>query len=188
MKRFLRLATVGVASLAATACAAAMNVSSHVEPGLDFAQYRTYGWGPADALPTGDPRLDQNPFFQDHFQGSVEKGLAARGFEQSAAPDLLIHYHANVRRRIDIDRLDRQYGYCYDSDCQAGVTEHEAGTLVLDVVDARTNRLIWRGWAQSRVEDMIEKPDTMARQIDKAVVRMLARFPARIVAPASGAK
>jgi hypothetical protein len=187
MKQFLRLATLAGA-LAATGCAAAMNVSSHVERGLDFAQYRTYGWGPADALPSGDPRLDKNPFFQDHFQGAVDRGLAARGFAQSASPDLLIHYHANVRLRIDINRLDREYGYCYDGDCQAGVIEQEAGTMVLDVVDARTNRLIWRGWAQSRVEDMIEKPDTMALRIDKAVVRMLARFPARIVAPRSGKK
>jgi hypothetical protein len=183
MKRFLRLATVAVASLAATGCAATMNVSSHVERGLDFGQYRTYRWGPADALPSSDPRFDENPFFQDHFQGAVEQGLAARGFEQSASPDLLIHYHANVRRQIDINRLDRQYGYCYHNDCQPGVIEREAGTVVLDVVDARTNRLIWRGWAQSRVEDVLDNPDKMARRIDKAVDRMLARFPAGIVLP-----
>ena len=47
---------------------------------------------------------------------------------------------------------------------------------VLDVVDARTNRLIWRGWAQHGVRGMLESQDTMARQIDEAVTRMCTRF------------
>ena len=63
-------------------CATTMTVSSHVDRAVDFAHYRTYDWGPADALPTGDARLDANPFFKDHLQGEVEKQLAAKGFEQ----------------------------------------------------------------------------------------------------------
>jgi hypothetical protein len=55
---------------------------------------------------------------------------------------------------------------------------YEAGTLVLDVVDARTNRVIWRGWAQHGVEDALDNPDKMARQIHEGVTRMLAAFPA----------
>ncbi len=179
MLRLLRSATVALSTLAVTGCATTMNVSSHVERGLDFAHFHTYDWGPAEALPTGDPRLDRNPFFQDHVQGAVEKQLAARGFQRSASgtPDLLIHYHASINQRIDISRLDRQYGYCYTDDCQAGVVEYEAGTLVLDIVDTRTNKLIWRGWAQDSVEEVLQNQDKMARQIDEAVTRMLAMLP-----------
>ena len=74
-------------------------MSSHVRPGIEIGQYRTFAWGPADALPTGDPRLDQNPYFQDYVQGAVEKQLAARGMPASGAgtPDLLLHYHAQHR-------------------------------------------------------------------------------------------
>jgi hypothetical protein len=113
--------------LVLTGCAS-MNVSSHVERSIDFGQYRTYDWGPADALPTGDPRLDQNP------------------------------------------------GYC-DDGCDPRVTEYEAGTLVLDIVDTRTNRVIWRGWAQDSVEDALDNPDEMERQINDGVTRMLDRLP-----------
>jgi hypothetical protein len=156
-----------------------MSVSSHIERGLDLAQYHTYDWGPPDALPTGDPRLDKNPFFQDHFEGAVEKGLAAKGLEQtsSGASDLLIHYHAATSQRIDVDRVDRQYGYCYAGDCLGDVATYEAGTFVLDVVDARTNRLIWRGWAQSHLEGVLDNEVKMAQRIDEAVKRMLERFP-----------
>jgi hypothetical protein len=158
-----------------------MNVSSHVERGLEFSRYHTYDWGPADALPTGDPRLDKNPFFRDHLEGAVEKRLAAKGFERSTSgtPDLLIHYHANITDRIDVNRVDRQYGYCYGVDCSARVVEYEGGTLVLDIVDARTNRVIWRGWAQDSVEDMLNNQDRMARKIDEAVERMLKLLPPR---------
>lgn len=188
MRSHLRLAVAGIAALAVTGCAT-MSVSSHVARGLDFAQYRTYEWGPADALPTGDPRLDKNPFFQDHVQGAVERELAARGFEQSTSgtPNLLIHYHASITQRIDVDRLDREYGNCYGEDCQVGVVEFEAGTLVLDIVDAQTNRVIWRGWARHGVEDMLDNPDRMARRINEAVRRMLERLPAGAAAT-SGAQ
>ena len=178
MRRLLRLAATALSAFALSGCAT-MSVSSHVQRGLDFGHYRTYDWGPADALPTGDPRLDKNPFFQDHVQGAVEKQLAAKGFEiaTSGTPDLLIHYHASITQRIDVNRLDREYGYCYDENCQARVIEYEAGTLVLDIVDARTNRVIWRGWAQDTVEDILDNQDRMAQKIDEAVRRMLERFP-----------
>ena len=179
MFRQLRLAALPVLTLAVTGCAT-MLVSSHVQRNVDFAQYRTYDWGPPDALPTGDPRLDDNPFFNDHMQGAVEKQLAARGLLLSSAgtPDLLIHYHASVNRRIDVDRVDREYGYCYGEDCVGGVVEYEAGTLILDVVDRRTNRVVWRGWAQDSFDGVIDNSDRLERVITRAVAQMLARFPA----------
>jgi len=178
MRRLPGLTIAAIAALAVTGCAT-LNVSSHVERGLDFAQYRTFDWGPADSLPTADPRLDKDPFFQDHLQGAVEKQLAARGFAWSTAgtADLLIHYHANISERIDVDRMDSERGYCSANSCSPPVVEYEAGTLVIDIIDMRTNRLIWRGWAQGSVKGMLDSQDTMARQIDDAVTRMFTRFP-----------
>jgi len=172
------MAIVLLSALALTRCATTMNVSSHMEPGLDLSKYRTFAWGAADALPTGDPRLDKSPFFKDHMQGAVERGLALRGLELSAVdtPDLLIHYHANVTTRVDVNRVDRRYGYCSQGDCPDTV-EYEAGSLVLDFIDARTNRLIWRGWGQNSFEGMFDNPDRLAKTIDQAVGRMLLRLP-----------
>jgi hypothetical protein len=178
MRRLSRLAGLVALSVALTGCAT-MNVSSHVQRGLDFTQYRTWDWGEPDALPTGDPRLDKDPFFQDRFQGAVEKQMAAQGLERSAkeSADLLIHYHASITQRIDVNLVDSGYGYCYDDDCTVRVTEFEAGTLVLDVVDARTNRVIWRAWAQDTIDDVLGNRDKMAERIDEAVRRMFETFP-----------
>jgi hypothetical protein len=37
--------------------------------------------------------------------------------------------------------------------------------------------LIWRGWAQDSVEDVLDDRDRMARKIEEAVTRMLELFP-----------
>jgi hypothetical protein len=178
MSRLTILAMTAIGPLAIAGCAT-MTVSSHVERGLNVTQYHTYDWGPADALPAGDPRLERDPFFQDHLRGAVEKAMAARGFDWSTTgePDLLLHYHANITERIDVDRLEARYGYCVTEGCSVPTVAYEAGTLVIDVLDARTNRLIWRGWAQHTVNGMLANQDTMARQINEAVARMFAEFP-----------
>jgi hypothetical protein len=177
MRRLPLLAFLSTTALVAAACAP-LAVSSHIDRGLDFTQYRTYQWGPADSLPTGDARLDKNPDFQDHMQGAVEKELAARGFEaRSESADLMIHFHANVSERVDIDRVDRERGYCPSGNCSPNVFNYEAGTIVLDMVDGRTNRLVWRGWAQGRLEAFLDNPDAMARRINEAVGEMFKRFP-----------
>ena len=179
MRHILRLAVVMLAALALAGCAMRMNVSSHVERGADFTQYHTFDWGPADALPTGDPRLDNNPFFHDYLQGAFEKGLAGRGFERSTpgtTSDLLIHYHAAINERFEVVDVALDWSYCYE-DCLPQVINYEQGTLVVDIVDARSNRVVWRGWAQDSVEGVIDNQDRMERQLDEAVTRMLEQFP-----------
>jgi Domain of unknown function (DUF4136) len=169
MTRLTRWAAIALLTTASAACAP-MTVSSHVERGLDLKRYHTFEWGPADALPAGDPRLEQNPFFKDHLEGAVE--------HSATHPDLLIHYHASITHRLEIDRTNGHTGYCATADCDPPVTEFEAGTLILDIVDAGTNRLIWRGWAQHAIGDELENRDHLARRVDEAVTRMLTRFQA----------
>jgi hypothetical protein len=178
-RHLLRLTAATAAILILTGCAT-LTVSSHTDRGLVWSKYKTFDWGPADALPAGDPRLDKDPFFQDRVEGAIEKAMAAHGFERSAAsakPDLLIHYHASISDRLDVDRLDRDYGYCVNANCDSRVTHHEAGTLVVDVVDAASNVLIWRGWAQGSVEGVIGNRNRLRRRIDEGVTRMFQTMP-----------
>jgi hypothetical protein len=170
-------ATVVAATI--TAGCATMDVSSHVDRSLDFGVYHTYQWEAAKPLPAGDARLEHNPFFQDHLMGAVEKEMAARGLSlaRSDSPDLFIQYHAVINPRVEVATNQAQYGYCYSEDCWAGVEEHAYGTIMLDVLDARTHRLIWRAWAQQGVEGVLENPNRLASRIDESVARMFERFP-----------
>lgn len=183
MRLLLGIAATMFSMATLAGCATSMTVSSHVEHGLDLSRYRTFDWGPADALPAGDARLDRNPFFTDRVQGAVEKGLAARGFRLAAAgehADLLIHYHANISQRINVTHANQTDGYCSQASCPTDLVEYEAGTLVLDVIDAQTNTLVWRGWAQNNVKDLLDQQDVMTKTIDQAVTRMLLRLPPKL--------
>lgn len=171
MRTALIAATLG--ALIATGCAT-VNVGSYIARDMDFARYRTYDWGPADALPTGDARLDNNAIFNDRFQGAIEKQLAAKGLTRAdgAPADLLIHYHTTVDWRSEVDALDRNLGYT------PAITTYEAGTLVVDVIDTRTKRMVWRGWAEDRFEGGFDTQERLERTVDEAVKQLMKTFPA----------
>lgn len=162
---------------------ATMNVSSHVERGIRFTQFQTFDWGPADAFPTGDPRLDNNPIFRDQLMGAVEKQMAAHGYRRATdgQPNLLIHYHANVTRRFEVNTADQRYGYTYAE--EPAVFEYEEGTIVLDMVDTSTKRVVWRGWAQDNMAGVIDDQDRLERHVVRAVTKMFELFPATSPAP-----
>jgi hypothetical protein len=173
-----RIVSVTVAVLALAGCAS-LNVSSYVERGVDVRQYRTFGWGPTEGLSTGDPRLDNNRFFDERVRTTVEAGLAGRGFEKADdAPDLLVHYHASVTQRIDAREIDREYGTCENDSCRPYV--YEAGTLVVDLLDPRTKKLVWRGWAEGAIDGVIDDQAWMEQKVGEVVARILEQLPRRL--------
>ena len=179
MRRQLLRVTLVTTALLLAGCAT-LQVGSHMDRGLVWSQYKTFDWGPADALPAGDPKLDKDPFFQDRVEGAIEKAMAAHGFARSGTSDradVLVHYHAHVTERLDVDQIDRGYGYCSTADCQPRVTRYEAGTLVVDIVDAASNVLIWRGWAQGSLEGVLGNRDRLRRRIDESVRQMFETLP-----------
>jgi hypothetical protein len=179
LSRSLRLAALAIAAFAFVSCAS-IGVSSFLDRGAEFARYRTYSWDPAAALDTGDPRLDNNPFFHERIRVDVEKQLARRGFEKitSGRPDVVVQYRASVLQRIHANIIDPAKGYCDGNNCKPYV--YETGTLWIDFVDVRTGKLVWRGWAEDSVDGSISNQQLMERQIDNAVTRILQRVPPRL--------
>ena len=54
---------------------------------------------------------------------------------------------------------------------------YDAGTLLLDFVDARTNMMVWHGWAEGSMDRVIDNQEWMDQRIDDAVTRILQKFP-----------
>ena len=173
--RRVSVATLALAAAILSGCAE-LRVGSFIERGMNLNRYHTYNWSPDDQLLTGDPRLDNNSFFLERLQTDVDTRLAAKGFERttSAVPDLLLHYHASIWQQLDASALDqKKYGLC--ADCQPSL--YDAGTLLLDFVDARTNKLVWRGWAEGGLDNAIDNQERMEKRIDQAVTKILQRLP-----------
>jgi hypothetical protein len=174
MRPTARLTVAALGAVLLSACATA-NIRSFVERGVDVRQYRTYSWGPVVEQATGDPRLDNNQFFQERIQAAVERHLNARGFEKTTAEasDLLIHYHASVEQVVNPNGLDRPYASC--DACEPYV--YDAGTIVIDLVDARTHRLVWRGWAEGGIDGVVDDQTWMEKRVDDTVARIMERLP-----------
>jgi len=177
-QKMLRV-TVVAAAILLVGCAT-LRVDSFAARGFDVQQYQTYAWGAADGTPTGDPRIDSNTIFEDRLKGQVEKELERRGFAKAttAAPDLLVHYHASFTQEIDVRDLDRDYTYCESSDC--GPFVYDEGTVFVDLVDPRASKLVWRGWVVASVDGVIDDQAVMEKRIDQAVVQILQELPRRL--------
>lgn len=163
---FLTLAVV------LTGCAST-EVGSYVARGADLHSRRTYSWGPVEERSTGDPRLDNNPFFQQRVQTAVDAQLASRGFEKTASPPhFLVHFHASVAQEIQIS--PSEHGVACE-ECRPEV--YDEGTLLIDLVDARTGLLAWRGWAKGGIDGVIDNQAWMEQRIDEAVARIMRELP-----------
>jgi hypothetical protein len=160
-----------------SACAT-IDAGSFVDRAADFSRYRTYNWAPPLRHASGDMRLEKNAVFQDYLHGELQKQFAARGLQgpTTRKPDLLIRHRAAVMPRMKIDGVEGGYGYC-SSDCSAHVIDYEAATLVIDVVDSRTKKVIWRGWARDDLSDLLRSHERMARHLHQAVTQIMAKFP-----------
>jgi hypothetical protein len=121
---------------------ATMTAGSRVERGAQFTHYHTWEWAPGDERPTGDPRLDNNPFFEMHLRSAVERQLAVKGFVRTplaAPPDLRARYHVNFSKRVEMSGGATSAGAC-SGNCEPDAYAYEQGTLMVDLMDARRIR------------------------------------------------
>jgi hypothetical protein len=177
MRRMPGLALAFLLTLTSAGCAT-MKGNSYVERGAEFTHYRLWEWAPAEQVPTGDPRLDSNPFFQDRLRGAVEHAMTSKGYVRSALagqPDLLLRYHVNFSKTYEVTGGSR-IGSCY-RDCEPDAYAYELGTVVVEAVDSRTAKAVWRGWVRDNMEGVIDRQDAMEAEVDAAVATMFERFP-----------
>ncbi len=180
MQSFTRLsvAVIGVLALLGPATTSAQSVVAR-----DLAAHdRTYAWAPAVPQATGDPRLDNNRFFEERVKAAVERQLNARGYMKTdTAPGLLVRYSFSVAQQVNPDGLDRPYTTC-DDGCEPFV--FDVGNLTVDLVDARTRELVWRGWEERTLEGIVGNQTLLEKRVDDAVARIFKRMPATLGRPA----
>ena len=169
--RWRLAAALTICGLTLSGCAV-RRTDSYLARGANLSSYRTYAWGPAPRGGTGDVRLDNNEMFQERLRAAVEKQLASRGFEKTAAaPQLLVHYHASVEQRIDLMKTEPREA-CRD----CGPFIYDAGTMVIDLVDAPTSDLLWRGWSTANIDRLIDNQQWFEEHIDETVAKIFARL------------
>ena len=61
-------------------------------------------------------------------------------------------------------------------DFRARVHDVLVGTLILDIIDASSNTIVWRGVASKQI-DPHAKPETGDKQVNKAVEKLFQHYP-----------
>jgi hypothetical protein len=164
-------------------CAPAISVGTSTTSDLRPAAYHTYSWATSDQFPTGDPRLDNNALFIAQVQRAADEQLQALGMRRvDTRADLLVHFHATMRDRVDVYEVDRNAGYDqrgYGAGTQ--VLQYEEGTILIDVAETDGKRLIWRGWMQTDLGGAIGNDEALGKRVHSGIAKMFAQFPASCI-------
>jgi hypothetical protein len=157
-------------------CASSVEVTSDYDQEFDFSKLKTFGFLPIPES-AGLHQLDA-----DRVSDAVKADLTPKGYALSKEADFAVVMHFGKQRRTDIQSWG--YGWGEGSGWRqwgargVDVYQYEEGTLVLDVVDMKEKKLIWRGSGTGILSDdpgMRERTDT----INKVVKSILAKFPPR---------
>ncbi len=173
--------------LSALGCAS-VKVTTDYDPAYDFSQLRRFDWLPVKPSPEpteGEEMSDA--LLAKRVRSAVEQQLVTRGFLRSSeSPDFFVHWHSVVRSKIDIRTYPAgagygSWGYPYSRGGWWGgtyvdVRQYDEGTLVVDVIDADSRSLVWRG-AGSRVMRDVSEPEERIGIVNDAVRRILHSFP-----------
>ena len=146
------------------------------DPDASFENLKRYAWMPDPPKVTGDPRVD-NPIIHRFVREAVEDRLKSRGFERDDdAPDVWVGFIADVRQRTEFRAVNERRRYSSASWTELRERAYDEGTLILDFVDPKTRKLLWRGSARAEVH-LSASQSRKRERIKEAVDRILERFP-----------
>jgi hypothetical protein len=168
-------------AMAVFSSCSSVTVRTDHDPGTNFARYRTYAFGPLS-----QNVLALSPSIRAQIESSLTQELAARGLGRSARPDFYVAYHVTTREQISVQTFHDWGRWTYGGHRWNSYTlwrgsptttsymhRSTIGTLVVDFVDARTDRAFWRGVASGTVRGT----EANRQKIAEAVRRMLENFP-----------
>jgi hypothetical protein len=185
------LALTAVFTLAACST---VTVTTNYDHSAAFGKYKTYTLAPS---PNGQKL---SPRSEEVLRNAIRSQLAARGVKEAKTGkgDIAIVRHIFTQDKVTVRQYtDWGYGsgvgygsssgggwpYAYGSygmwagapSTYQDTSKYTEGTLVLDVVDTHTNKLVFRGTATA----LVGRQAKNASNIEKAVAKMVAALPVK---------
>lgn len=172
----MRLATIGTAfaALALATAAFAQTISFDFDRSVNFGHFKTYAWVNGTSVP--------EPLIHQRLVNAVDTQMARKGMRLvsgSANPDVLVAYHASFDTNLQITGFGSGWGgYRYGGYLPASARAEEilVGTMIVDIVDARTRTIVWRATATKDI-DVNAKPDKRDKNINKTAEKLFKNYP-----------
>ncbi len=180
--RLLRPVAAIPALLLLTACASPVRYDYDVT--RDFSRYRTFDLYAEGKR--GRNKGGEDPLMDTRIRAAVATELTARGFtrEETAEPDFFVacypifrtrHTRTTTRVGFGGGGWYRPWGYRVGTSFSQTHSYRE-GTLVIEIVDAHTNQLVWQGTDEG-VLTGLDDPERANDAVASAVKDTLAKFP-----------
>ena len=184
MKPRILYAVMAVIVLALSGCSG-IQVSQDFEQGFDFSSLETFGWEPNEDNQWGIAR--SNELVDRRIRSAIENTLMARQFSQvdTAEADFLVLYNVVVEQRISSSNVSGSVSIGRSSRGRHGsiglstgsqIRAYDQGTLLIDVIDVASDKLVWRGTSSQALQDLSD-PQRLTDHINATVAAVLAQFP-----------
>jgi hypothetical protein len=166
-----RTLTIAAAAFLVTAAMFGQQVKTDYDRAANFGQYKTFSWEKVQT---------KNALWVDRIKTAVNTQLAAKGWtEVPAGGDVAVIAMETTQNQQTLNTFYDRFGGGWRwsggwGDATTTVENYKVGTLVVDLFDAGTKQLIWRGSAS---DTLAEKSDKNIKNLDKGVQKMFAHFP-----------
>jgi len=163
-------AAVGIALVLATG-SFAQQVKTDYDRSADFSQYKTYSWEKVQT---------QDPLWVGRIKEAVNSALTAKGLTAvESGGDIAIVAIEMTKNQQSLNTFYNGFGGGWRwgggfGDATTTVDNYKVGTLVVDLFDAKTKKIIWRGSSSDTLSD---KSDKNIKNLDKGVQKMFDHFP-----------
>lgn len=180
----IRNITLFAIAVLLSACSS-IQVSQDYVAETDFGALKTYRWS-AETLKKEQETEGNNPLLNSRIHAAIDRRLMAMGYQQvDTAADFVVSYQSDVRQRITSDGPSGAFSVGFGSFGNFGaigigtgshVRDEDEAALMIDFINGRDNKLIWRG-VSTRYVYTHNEPEELTRTINAHVDAILAQFP-----------
>jgi hypothetical protein len=180
----LKVPLLVAAILLFAASAFAQDVSFNFDMTADFTKYKTYHW---EKHPNSK---DLDDLTMSQLGAALDAELAKKGLTKKTDgnSDLAIVYQVAVKQEKELSTFSSGYStgpgwgggyggfYGGTSTSTTSVYTITKGTLALDMYDASSKKLVWRGIA-TKTLDVDAKPEKRQKNMAKGSEKLLKKYP-----------
>ena len=135
----------------------------------NFERYHTYSWAKVQTA---------NSLWDERVKQAVDNALQKKGWQKvPEGGDVSIVAVGMTRDKPTLRTFYDGFpgwGWSGFADATTTVEHYKEGTLVVDMFDTQTKKLIWRGSASDLLSD---KPEKNEKKLESAVEKMFEHFP-----------